>query len=269
MWQSVFFPRICLKTHFKVVMILPKALVTGASSGIGEEMARILSGMGYETILVARRTDRLKSLQKELPAPSYIVTADLGNMDDVQKIVQEHPFVDVLINNAGFGVFGEFTQTDFEKESALIDVNIRALHFLMKAYLPQMKKNGGKILNVASTAAFFPGPVFSSYYASKAYVYRLSLAIREELRREKAPVSVSVLCPGPVRTEFNDVAGVKFGIGSISAQYAAKKAISGMLRGKAVIVPGFGIKVTRLISGIIPGTASSKIVYHLQKAKKK
>lgn len=246
---------------------MPKALITGASSGIGEQMARILSRMGYETVLVARRKERLDALQKELPSPSYTVTADLGNMDDVRKITKEHPFIDVLINNAGFGVFGEFTRTDFEKESELIDVNIRALHYLMKAYLPHMEKSGGKILNVASTAAFFPGPVFSSYYASKAYVLRLSLAVREELRRKKAPVSISVLCPGPVRTEFNDVAGVKFGIGSVSAEYAAEKAIRGMLRGKAVIVPGAGIKITRLFSGIIPGTLSSRIVYKLQKAK--
>lgn len=248
---------------------MPKALITGASSGIGEQMARILSAMGYETLLVARRKERLEKLKGELPSPSEVVQADLSDMESVKQLARSYPDIDILINNAGFGVFGEFTSTDFESESKMLDVNIRALHYLTKAYLPSMKKRGGKILNVASTAAFFPGPMFSSYYASKAYVLRLSLAIREELRREKAPVTVSVLCPGPVRTEFDSVAGVNFGIGSISAEYAAKKAMAGMLRGKAVIVPSIGIKLSRLFSGIIPATISAKIVYHLQKAKQR
>lgn len=248
---------------------MPKALITGASSGIGACIAKELSLRGYETVLVARRRELLEKLQTQLNSPSVSETADLTDIESVRKLAELHTDIDVLVNCAGFGVFGEFDSTDFESESKMLDVNIRALHYLMKAYLPTMKKRGGKILNVASSAAFFPGPLFSSYYASKAYVYRLSLAVREEMRREKAPVSISVFCPGPVKTPFNKNAGVKEGMGAITPEYAARCAVRGMLRSKAVIVPGIGNKLTRLFSGLLPGNIYARIVYSLQKAKQK
>ena len=152
----------------------------------------------------------------------------------------------------------------------MLDVNILALHILMKLYLAEFKKRGsGRILNVSSSASFFPGPMFSSYYASKAYVTRLSLAVREELRREKSPVTVSVLCPGPVRTEFNDVAGVKFGIGSVSPQYAARAAVDGMFKGKGIITPSLATGFTRFISKLVPDSLAARVVYVLQKKKEK
>ncbi len=248
---------------------MKKALITGASSGIGMDMARLLAKKGVSLILVARREDRLINLSKELDVPCKVIKADLSNIDEVKKVCESNPDIDYLINNAGFGVFGEFTQTDFEREYEMINLNITALHYMMKFYLTRFKeKDRGKILNVASTAAFFPGPMFSSYYASKAYVLRLSRAVKEELRRAKSNVTISVLCPGPVRTEFNSVAGVKFGVGSISSKTAAEIGINAMLRGRICAVPSFPIKMTQLFSKIIPEEITARIVYKLQKAKK-
>lgn len=246
-----------------------KALVTGASSGIGREIAILLDGMGYDIIAVARREDRLSGLKSILKNSTEIRTADLSKKEECEKLFADFPDIDVLINNAGFGVFGEFGKTELEDELEMISVNIAALHILTKLYLKSFcRKNRGYILNVASSAAFFPGPLFSSYYASKAYVYRLSRAIRYELKKEHSNVSVSVLCPGPVDTEFSSVAGVKFGIGALSAKAVAKKAVSGLFSKKLVIVPGFGIKCTRVLSKICPDVLAEKVVYRIQKAKK-
>lgn len=249
---------------------MKKVLITGASSGIGAEMAKIMSEKGYFVILAARRKDRLEALAKELKNPCSVICTDLGACGAPQKLFEENRDIDILINNAGFGVFGEFTKTPLPREEEMLRVNILALHTLTKLYLSEFKrKNQGKILNVASSAAFFPGPMFSSYYASKAYVLRLSRAVSEELRREKSAVTISVLCPGPVRTEFNDVAGVNFGIGSISAQRAAREGIDGMFRKKKVIVPSLTVKATHLLSKIFPESLSARIVYKMQRAKMK
>lgn len=249
---------------------MKQALITGASSGIGAEMARIMAKKGYKVILAARRAARLEALGKTLGAPYVVECVDLSKEGAARELFEKHRDADILINNAGFGVFGELTETSLEREAEMLRVNIEAVHILTKLYLGEFKKRGsGKILNVASSAAFFPGPMFSSYYASKAYVLRLSRAAAEELRREKSHVTVSVLCPGPVRTEFNDVAGVSFGIGSIDAQRAARVGINGMLRGKGVIVPSFTVKVLRFLSKICPESFSARIVYKLQRAKMK
>ncbi|MBE7032954.1 MAG: SDR family oxidoreductase [Ruminococcaceae bacterium] len=249
---------------------MPKALITGASSGIGASIAKRLSAMGYETILVARRKDRLEELKKELPSPSVVVAADLTDMSLVKSLAKDFPDIDILVNNAGFGVYGEFTETDFDREDRMIDVNIRALHYLMKEYIPLMeKRGGGKILNVASSAAFFSGPFLSSYYASKAYVLKLSRAIREELRRRKSPVTISVLCPGPVETEFGEVSGSNLGKKTLSADYVAKVSLSGLMKGKGVIVPGFTMKCSRILSKIAPESLTVRMLYRIQKSKKK
>ena len=223
-----------------------KALITGASSGIGRDMARILSSMGFETILIARREDRLKELQKELGTKSEIICADVSNVNECKRIYErvKEQDIDVVINNAGFGIFGEFTSIDLDKELNMIDVNIKAVDILTKLFLRDFKeKNKGYILNVASSAAFLPGPLLSSYYASKAYVLRLTEAIYEELRREKSNVYVGVLCPGPVDTEFNDVASVKFSLKGLKSSYVAKYAIDKMFKRKLVIVPGKVMKL--------------------------
>ncbi len=249
---------------------MPKALITGASSGIGEAIAKRLDSMGYETVLTARRTDRLEKLSETLSCPTHIVTADLTDTESVKGLVKTHPDIDVLINNAGLGVYGEFTETDFSREDSMIDVNIRALHLFMKEYIPLMeKRGGGKILNVSSSAAFFSGPFLSSYYASKAYVLRLSRAVREELRRRKSPVSISVLCPGPVETEFGEVSGSDLGKKALSPDHVAKLGVNGMMKNKFSIVPGFTMKCTRFLSKILPEALSVRVLYNIQKAKKK
>ncbi len=247
-----------------------KALVTGASSGIGREIAVMLDNLGYDIIAVARREDRLLELKENLKNNTEIMVADLGSSGECYKIFNTFPDIDILVNNAGFGVFGSFTETDLEKELAMLGVNVTALHILCKLYLKSFKeKNSGRILNVASSAAFFPGPMFSSYYASKAYVYRLSRAISRELKNAKSRVTVSVLCPGPVETEFSEVAGVNFGIGALTAKRVAELAVKKMMQGKTVITPGFFIKCTRVLAKIVPDCICERVVYMIQKKKEK
>ena len=162
-----------------------KALVTGASSGIGREIARELARRGYDLILTARRADRLRELAAELPVAVEVLPADLtdrAQVTDLWERVKDQD-IDILVNNAGRGLFGPFDETDLDTELEMLEVNIVALHTLTKRFLPKLKARGtGRILNVASSAAFLPGPLLSSYYASKAYVLRLSEAVAEELR---------------------------------------------------------------------------------------
>ena len=188
-----------------------KALVTGASSGIGKEMAYYLDKLGYDLILVARDKVKLEEVQNKLSKKSKIVIIDLANEKKIKDLYMlvKNENIDFVINNAGFGVFGKFTETDLEKEVNLINTNITAVHTLTKLFLKDMvAKNEGRILNVASIAGFAPGPLMATYYSSKAYVLRLTESIYEELRREKSNVKVSVLCPGPVATNFNNVANI-------------------------------------------------------------
>ena len=245
-----------------------RALITGASSGIGKETAIYLDKLGYDIIAVARREEKLLELKQSLKNNTEIYMADLSDAGECFNLFSAFPDIDILVNNAGFGVFGEFCETDLESELSLIDVNIKALHILTKLYLKKFRENNsGYILNVASSAAFFPGPMFSSYYASKAYVYRLTRGINRELRKSGSKVFVSLLCPGPVDTEFSDVAGVNFGIGALSAKKVAEYAVKKMFKKKLIIVPGFTIKCTRFLSKIVPDCISERLVYKIQKAK--
>lgn len=246
-----------------------KALITGASSGIGRDMARYLSGLGYDLVIVARRQELLEELKKDLKTNVEIEVSDVSKEENCIKLFEKYKNIDLLINNAGFGVFGEFSETELDKEISLIDTNIKAVHILTKLYLQEMKKkNSGKILNVASIAGFMSGPLMAAYYASKNYVVALSTAINKELKKEKSNVSVSVLCPGPVNTNFNNVAGVKFGIKALSSEYVAKYAIDKVLKGKAVIIPGLNIKLLYIGNKLAPKVISNEITYHTQKAKK-
>lgn len=253
-----------------------KALITGASSGLGWEMAHILAEKGYSIIAVARREDRLLKLQKELACDVEIIVMDLTDETACRQLAKRAGEVDVFINNAGFGVFGEFTGTDIDAELKMIDTNVRAVHILTKLVLKVFKeRNYGHILNVASLAAFFSGPLFSSYYASKAYVYRLSVAISEELRREKSNVKISVLCPGPVSTEFGDIAKVKFGLGKekgrktiiLDSYKVSKYAIEKMLSGKTIIIPGWLMKIAAFLRRILPEKLMARVVCLIQREK--
>lgn len=246
-----------------------KALITGASSGIGREIAILLSDMGIETVLVARREDKLRELGDILKTKSEVVVCDLSEPQAAKELYQKVPDIDILINNAGFGVFGEFDKTSLRREEELISLNVTALHVLTKLYLKDFKeKNRGYILNVASIASFLPGPLFSSYYASKAYAMKLTTAIHHELKRSRSAVKVSCLCPGPVVTEFNDVAGVSFGPLGMKADKVAKIALKGMFKGKCLIIPGILYKFARIFVRFIPEPFCAKIMAALQLAKK-
>jgi short-subunit dehydrogenase len=249
-----------------------KALVTGASSGIGEEIAKELAKRGYDIILVARNEEKLKDVASKIKTNTRIITMDLSNKENCEKLYEEtkNEDIDILINNAGFGVHGKFYDTDLDKEVQMIETNITAVHILMKLYLKDMiKKDRGHILNVASMAAFGPGPLMSSYYASKAYVYRLSQGVKTELRKNNSKVKISVLCPGPVRTNFNKVAGVDFAAPSLSSEYVAKYAVKKMLKNKFTIVPGTFMKITRIFEKIMPHNLVSNVSYFVNYRKDK
>ncbi len=247
-----------------------KAMITGASSGIGRSMALYLGSLGYDLILVARNKEAMDSLREKIKTKVKVIVVDLANEQKVKElyVLTKNEEVDLLINNAGFGVFGEFSETDINKELEMLNVNVKAVHMLTKLFLRDMiKKDHGMILNVASSAAFYPGPLFSSYYASKAYVYRLTLSIKEELRCKKSHVKVAVLCPGPVKTSFDEVAGVDFSLKALSSDYVAKYAIDKCLKGKTVIIPGFTLKLGKFFNHFISDSFAAKITYRIQKKK--
>lgn len=243
-----------------------RALITGASSGIGRDMARILAKKGYDLVLLARDEEKLNNLKKELNTNVKIVAMDLSIADNCKKLHEENPNIDLLINNAGFGDCGNFTQTSLDKEINMINTNITAYHILTKLYLIDMKKQSqGHILNVASIAGFMPGPLMATYYATKSYIVRLSEGIREELKKEKSKVKISILCPGPVATNFNKVANVKFSLKEKNSNYIAQYAIKHL--NQFYILPGLDIKLTRLGAHLFPASLVSKITYRMQKRK--
>ena len=244
-----------------------KALITGASSGIGRDMARYLSSMGYDLIVVARRKDRLKELKKELNNVE-IVDLDISKYDNCIKLFNRHKDIDILINNAGFGVFGNFKNTDLSKELEMIDTNIKAVHILTKLYLNEfIKKDKGYILNVASTAAFFSGPLMATYYATKGYVLKLTEGISKELKSIKSNVYIGALCPGPTDTEFNDVAKVRFMTKSLTSEYVARYGIDNMLKKKVIIIPGLMNKLAVFFSRFISRKRMLNTVYNIQRKK--
>lgn len=249
-----------------------KALITGATSGIGMSMAKYLCSMGWELVLTGRNKNALEKLKSELNTNVYIIPADLSEKEEVFKVYHYCKLhdIDMLINNAGYGIFGRFDETDIEDELNMLNVNITALHILTKLFLRDFKKkNRGIILNVASSAGFMTGPLLSSYYASKNYVVRLSLAIAQELKKTKSKVRISIFCPGPVDTNFNNRAGVVFSVRPISADFAAKYAIDNALSGRTVIIPTFKMKLGVLGAKLAPEKILSSVTYTIQKKKLK
>lgn len=217
-----------------------KALITGASSGMGKDMANYLASLGYDLIVVSRDKEKLDEIYKNMKVKVKTIGLDLINKDNCIKLhdMLKNEKIDILINNAGFGDAGNFSETNLDKELNMIDLNIKAYHILTKLFLKDfIKNNHGRILNVASLAGFMPGPYMATYYATKAYVLNLSLAISEELKKDKSNVKISVFCPGPVNTNFEHVANVKFNLDSISSEYAAKYAIDNMFKNKLIIIP--------------------------------
>ena len=215
-----------------------RALVTGASSGIGRDIAKNLSKKGYDLVLVSRDKQKLEKVAKEINGNVKIISLDLTDEQSCKDLYEQEPNIDLLVNNAGFGDCGEFTKTSLDKEIKMIETNIIAYHILMKLYLNNfVKKDRGTILNVASIAGFMPGPLMSTYYATKAYIVRISEGIREELKHKKSNVKISILCPGPVATNFNKVANVKFHLREANSMNVAKYAIEKLQKGKFYIVP--------------------------------
>ena len=244
-----------------------KALITGASSGIGRDMAKILSSKGYDLILVARSKDKLSELKKELKTNVKLIFMDLQDIDNVKKLYEEVKYdnIDILINNAGFGLIGEFNKTSMDRELSMINLNVISLHLLTKLFLNDfIKKDNGYILNVASSAAFEPGPLMATYYSTKSYVYNLTLAIYEELRHMKSHVNISCLCPGPVDTNFNNVANCEFKVRPLSSEYVARYAINKMFKKKLLIIPGFTMKLLYIFGRFVPSKLKLKITYNIQ-----
>ena len=223
-------------------------LITGASSGIGREFSKLFAEKGYRLVITARREKNLAELKKMYPENNVeVIPCDLGSEAGAEYLYNEVKKrsikVDILINNAGFGLFGEFYETDIEKEKKMIDLNVKALVELSKYFLQEMlERNSGRILNVASIAAFQPGPYMSVYYASKAFVLSFSEALRNEVRN--TGVCISVLCPGPVETEFEKSSELTKSklfskLKPITAEKVAYAGYRGLMKNRAVIIPGF------------------------------
>ena len=248
-----------------------KALITGASSGIGLDMARYLATKKCELILVSRNKEKLEEIQETLPTKVTIIVAHLSQEQRVKELYAfaKKENIDILINNAGLGDFGPLTDTDLTKDLELINTNIKAVHILTKYFVKDMERRNTDtyILNVASSAAFQPGPLMSTYYATKSYVYQLTEALYYEEKKKKTKVHVSVLCPGPVATNFNDVAGVKFSVKPLTSAYVARYAIDEMLKNKMLIIPGFKMKCAKFFSRFVSDKFLLRIIYRVQKRK--
>ena len=244
-----------------------KALITGASSGIGKCMAYELAKRGIDLILVARDEEALNKIKNDVRVNTKVIALDLQVSKNVFKLYDkvQNENIDILINNAGFGLFGLFSETDLDRELEMIDLNIKAYHILTKLFLKDfIKKDSGYILNVCSSAGFMAGPRLSTYYATKNYVTKLSMAINEELRERKSKVSISALCPGPVNTNFNKVAHGEFSIKEASPEKVAKYAIDKMFKKKMIIVPTFRMKLAVFGVRLIPYRLQLIVAYHIQ-----
>ncbi len=250
------------------------ALITGASGGIGEELARQCAAHGYDLVLVARNEERLRKLAGDLEGKhgirAVVLRADLADPDAPHRLFEELTArgiaVDVLINNAGFGMQGPFAEMDVEAITGMLQVNMAALTLLTRILLPPMIRKGrGRVLNVASTAAFVPGPFMAEYYASKAYVLSLTEALANELKG--TGVTATALCPGPTSTGFAERAGMVhaslFQNKVMAVEQVARDGFEGMLRGRAVVLPGARNRWLARLSGIVPRSLLAKAARNL------
>ena len=250
-------------------------LITGASTGIGYELAKLFAKDRHNLILVARDEGKLETAKNELSKYNVevkILSLDLSKSEDIQGLfnyVEMNKLnVDILVNNAGIGTFGDFSEIEWVKEEALIDINIKVLTKLTKYFLPKIIecKNGG-ILNVASTAAFCSGPRMAAYYASKAYVLNLTEAIYEECK--DTGIKVSCLCPGPVKTGFQGKAGINRSESAkkylMDAEEVAKVSYKDFKKGKLIIIPGMKNKLLVIGNKLLPRRISRKIILKTNK----
>jgi uncharacterized protein len=254
------------------------ALITGASSGIGLELAHLFARNGYRLVLLARNRSTLRQIADDLQA-RYSVTVRIAPKDlahpatptELYQELQEAGFLlDVLVNNAGFGLSGPFLSTDWAQEAEMMQVNIVAATHLTKLFLPQIRAREGGILNVASTAAFQPGPFMSVYYASKAYLLSFSEALAEEL--EGTGVTVTCLCPGPVKTNFQQRAylqgtAIMDSPLMVDVREVARLGYEGLKRGQRIVIPGWKNRIGVELLRISPRATVTKIVRKLQEKK--
>ncbi|SFA81443.1 MULTISPECIES: SDR family oxidoreductase [unclassified Bacillus (in: firmicutes)] len=241
-------------------------LITGATSGLGYEFVKLFAADGYDLVLVARNENIMRQIQKEYPYTKItVITKDLGEPSaalDVFTAVENNGIeIDVLVNNAGFGLLGEFDRLDIQKQSNMIQLNVTALTELTYYFLPQMKqRKSGRIMNVASTAAFQPGPMMAVYYATKAYVLSFSEALVEEL--SGSGVTVTTLCPGATKTNFGSVANVektKMFSKAMSSEVVAKQGYAALMNGNRVMITGGMNKVGAIAAKFMPRSISAKI----------
>lgn len=251
-------------------------LITGASSGIGLELARLFAADKCDLVLVARRADRLEALAKELEAAHGIraraIAKDLADPAAPAQLAEalrnRGAAIDVVVNNAGFGALGHFARLDERRQLEMVQLNVAALTHLTRLFLPGMvERHRGGVLNVASTAAFQPGPLMSVYYATKAYVLSLTEGLAEELRG--TGVVASCLCPGPTFTEFLVRAEMKqsaaFEAAAMSAARVARVGYRGFRKGRVVVVPGFGNRLGTLLVRAVPRWLARKATFYLNK----
>ena len=253
------------------------ALITGASAGIGYELAKLFAAAKHRVVLVARRADRLQTLADEIVSAGgekpIIIACDLatpGAADSIaQTLKDEQVEIEYLVNNAGFGLLGSVFRLDRREQIAMIDLNVRALTDLCLCFADQLIRNKGGILNVGSLAGFLPGPRMAIYYASKAFVVSFSEAIHTEFRKQG--VRVTVLCPGPVPTEFQARAGMAPGMNNevmnVSAVKVAKQGFDGLMAGKRLVIPGAGMTMVPLVLRFVPKAALLKLIYKTQNAR--
>jgi hypothetical protein len=239
----------------------PVTVITGASAGIGTELARVFARNGHELVLVARREQRLQALAEEIAATGAkkptVIVADLEH-EPARKVGEvlaaQGAEAQYMVNNAGFGLVGTAARLDRAEQLAMIDLNVRALTDYSLAFVDSLARHKGGLLNVASVAAFMPGPGMAVYYASKAYVLSFSEALSNELKSRG--IRVTTLCPGPVQTEFAARAGI---IGNIAppvlaqpADYVAEQGYRGLMRGQRVVIPGLANKIAAFMARLVP-----------------
>lgn len=248
-----------------------KCLVTGASSGIGLDMSRYLSGLGHSVIMVSSNKDKLSKTSAKVRNSDFYV-CDLNSQKEVDKlcdfILEEKP--DVVVNNAGFGAFGFSQEIELNREIEMINVNVISVHKITRTCLKYMEgMSNSYILNVASSAGLMPGgPLLGTYYATKSYVRSYSLSVYKELKKCGKNINISVLCPGPVNTNFNNVAGGTFSVKGLSSEYVAKYAIKKMFKKKTLIVPGFSMKLGVFFSRFLPYKLLLSIMFLIQHKKR-
>lgn len=255
------------------------ALITGASGGIGLDLAHLFARDGHDVVLVARSTDKLQQLARDLEkshkVAAHVIAADLAKPDAPARVFEETRArrlqIDCLVNNAGFGLTGKFAQTDLQAELEMIQVNVTAVVHLTKLFMEGMvARNRGRIMNVASTAAFQPGPLMAIYYASKAFVLSFSEAVSEELSDTK--VTVTALCPGPTSTGFADAANMNetrlFNLTKpMASMEVARIGYRAMMRGKRVAITGMRNKLVAQSVRVSPRFVVTKVVRALQESR--